>query len=545
MAYDFAHGSGTANDPYLIATEADFWGIFDVNSDYQPNFVGNYFRQTADITITQSVSINTLTRCVYDGNNHRISGLKTSVAYLETSTWKNSIFSNCTNEDLYSWEYPTVFQRTWLEEEGVGENKLDNIQLLNSPGIYIFAGSNIVATNLIVKNSGGFAGGTIEDSKISECYGENLATTQYYFATGAFCDVYGCSFENIVIRNVEYEGEYGSAGGMVGESYYSNFKNCVVLGARAIGENSSGGFAGQIFGGTFEDCFALGVTVELHPPYPPSQYQTKGWHSGGFAGGIFINGTVGNPDYAPFVFRRCIVHGTVNVDASYSAGGFAGYTTGYTSQEEGSFFEQCGAEVSVINADKNAGGFVGEIWGYPGSPEEGAICKDCYALGDSVLSNLENATSNGGFVGVADRVIFERCFSKGLVSGGTSKGGFCGWGYDIECIDCYYDSETSGQSDTNKGTPKTTAEMKTQLTFSGWNFVSIWKLGAFDQEEHWTRTDSSGEYSFVASLGENGVEVMLVLDPSDGYPFLQFETKKTLTEVTEPCNFYVRGRMPE
>ncbi|MDD3461140.1 MAG: hypothetical protein PHW28_07585, partial [Mesotoga sp.] len=464
MPYDFEHGSGTEADPYLIATEADLWGIFDVNSDDQPNFVGNYFRQTADITITQSVSTNILIRCVYDGNNHRISGLKTSLASLGTSTWKNSIFLNCTNEDLESWEYPTVFQWIFLEEEGVGENKLDNIQLLNSPGIYIFAGQNIVATNLIVKNSGGFAGGTILDSKISECYGENLAFTQQSRCSGAgaFCDVFGCSFENIVIRNVEYEDEYWLAGGMVGKTSYSNFKNCVVLGAKVIGEDSSGGFAGQIFGGTFEDCFALGVTVEVRPGLPNQPETWPTWHSGGFAGEIFANRSVGDPDYVPFVFRRCIVHGTADVDAT--AGGFAGAIW----QEGGSFFEQCGAEVSVINTNENAGGFAGEIWGSLDSLEEGAVCKDCYALGDSVLSNLENAISNGGFVGVADKVIFERCFSKGLVSGGTNKGGFCGLGYDdIECIDCYYDSETSGQSDTSMGTPKTTAEMKTQSTFSG------------------------------------------------------------------------------
>ena len=87
--------------------------------------------------------------------------------------------------------------------------------------------------------------------------------------------------------------------------------------------------------------------------------------------------------------------------------------------------------------------------------------------------------------------------------------------------------------------------MKTQSTFSGWDFTDVWKLGAFEQEEHWGKTDSSGFYSFIAPLGKSGVEVMLVLDPSDGYPFLQFETKKTLAEVGELCNFYVRGRMPD
>ena len=42
---------------------------------------------------------------------------------------------------------------------------------------------------------------------------------------------------------------------------------------------------------------------------------------------------------------------------------------------------------------------------------------------------------------------------------------------------CYYDSQTTGQSDdNNKGTPKTTAEMKQQATFSGWDFTDTWKV---------------------------------------------------------------------
>ena len=543
MPYDFEHGNGTANDPYLIATEADFWGIFDVNSDYQPNFVGNYFRQTADITITQSVSINTLTRCVYDGNNHRISGLKTSLAYLETSTWKNSIFLNCTNEVLESWELPTVFQWTWLEEEGVGENKLDNIQLLNSPGIYIFAGSNIVATNLIVKNSGGFAGGTIEDSKISECYGENLAFTQWYYATGAFCDVFGCEFENIVVVNVEYEDTEWSAGGFVGEAYYSNFENCIVLDGKATGNRTAGGFAGGAYGCTFEDCYALGVEVTLDP--------SNGWAAGGFEGEAHPVGYYGHAVYSPFVFRRCVAHGTVEARAECATGGFAGYAQPDTE----SIFVQCGAEVSVSNSYEYSGGFVGQVTEPTSEPM--TVCEDCYALGDSVLSDSENAISNGGFCGIAEDVTFERCFSKGAVSGGENVGGFCGedtdYYYDeeeeeeywsIECINCYYDSETSGQSDTGKGTPKTTAEMKTQLTFPQWNFINTWKIGAFAGGENESVTRIDGYYQILI---ENGlVEVYLELDPSDGYPYLQFETKKQIIKSgSTRCDWYVRGSLPE
>ena len=51
--------------------------------------------------------------------------------------------------------------------------------------------------------------------------------------------------------------------------------------------------------------------------------------------------------------------------------------------------------------------------------------------------------------------------------------------------DSFYDNTTSGQSDTGKGTGKTTAQMKTGATFTdnssidlntSWDFTSIWNI---------------------------------------------------------------------
>jgi hypothetical protein len=48
----------------------------------------------------------------------------------------------------------------------------------------------------------------------------------------------------------------------------------------------------------------------------------------------------------------------------------------------------------------------------------------------------------------------------------------------MEIIACYYDTQTSGQSDTGKGTPQTTTEMKSQATFQNWDFASLWNINA-------------------------------------------------------------------
>lgn len=86
--------------------------------------------------------------------------------------------------------------------------------------------------------------------------------------------------------------------------------------------------------------------------------------------------------------------------------------------------------------------------------------------------------------------------------------------------------------------------MKTQSTFFGWNFVNTWKLGAFAGGENESVTRIDGYYQILI---ENGlVEVYLELDPSDGYPYLQFETKKQITKSgSTRCDWYVRGSLPE
>jgi hypothetical protein len=71
------------------------------------------------------------------------------------------------------------------------------------------------------------------------------------------------------------------------------------------------------------------------------------------------------------------------------------------------------------------------------------------------------------------------CYSTGKIYGGlTNKGGLVG--YDDNGIVQYsfYDKETSGLSDTGKGIPKTTIEMKNSATYAGWNFTSVWNIAA-------------------------------------------------------------------
>jgi hypothetical protein len=43
-------------------------------------------------------------------------------------------------------------------------------------------------------------------------------------------------------------------------------------------------------------------------------------------------------------------------------------------------------------------------------------------------------------------------------------------------IESYYDTTVSGLTDTDTGLPKTTTQLKTESTYTGWDFVDIWKI---------------------------------------------------------------------
>ncbi|GAJ16266.1 unnamed protein product, partial [marine sediment metagenome] len=68
------------------------------------------------------------------------------------------------------------------------------------------------------------------------------------------------------------------------------------------------------------------------------------------------------------------------------------------------------------------------------------------------------------------------CYSAGAVIGDGDVGGLIG--DDGTATDCFWDTETSGMDTSDGGTGKTTAQMKTEVTFTdaGWDFEAIWTI---------------------------------------------------------------------
>ncbi|MGE4334575.1 MAG: hypothetical protein AB7E55_01190 [Pigmentiphaga sp.] len=226
-------------------------------------------------------------------------------------------------------------------------------------------------------------------------------------------------------------------GGFVYQTTRGTFKNC-----KATGPATGGGFVAIATGGRFENCTAFGDV----------------------SGGDDVGGFVGKADSTSVQFIECSALGNVSA-TGYRVGGFAG-------QARNARFYRCYATGKVSSSLSCVGGFCGYV---TYSSTTIPRFEDCYAWGDVSGSNHV-----GGLLGyLYNNTQVVRCYSIGRVTTpGANFGGLIGYrGSGVTVESCYYDKDTSGQSDDDgRGTPKTTAEMKQEATFAGWDFDAVWHI---------------------------------------------------------------------
>ncbi len=167
-------------------------------------------------------------------------------------------------------------------------------------------------------------------------------------------------------------------------------------------------------------------------------------HVGGIVGFNTVSGTV----------TRC--YSSAEIEADDYIGGIVGSNSGMVSRCSSS-----GA--GDVTAGAMAGGVVGKNI-------SGGIIIYCFS-GISVFAN----GNEGGLVGWNEGIISES-YATGSVTGYNNIGGLLGYNNGGTVSSSYYDKNTSGRSDTGRGIPKTTTEMKTQSTYVGWNFTNIWNF---------------------------------------------------------------------
>lgn len=173
---------------------------------------------------------------------------------------------------------------------------------------------------------------------------------------------------------------------------------------------------------------------------------------GGLIGQNYL-GTVSNSYSAAIVDGKLYVgglvgrHGLGNINNSYSSGVVMGRDESGYSGKTGEFI----------------GGFVG-------NNDDDGIIMNCYSTGTVTGEKIV-----GGFVAANEGEI-SNSYSMNKVSGNQDIGGFAGANDGGTINSSYYNMETSGQNESVGGEGKTTAELKEQATYVGWNFSSVWGI---------------------------------------------------------------------
>ena len=247
-------------------------------------------------------------------------------------------------------------------------------------------------------------------------------------------------------------------------------ENIILVDVLINCSDTAGALAAYVQGnGRVENCHASGVVT------------TTGGNTGGLIGiinntalvtrssstcqvtggewGYNIGGFVGSMNSTDAVVEECYSTGAVT--GYFNVGGFAG---------AGGPTYRCFSKGDV-NANGVCGGFIGEVFG---------SITDCYTTGAVTLDDKDSNPYGGGFVGESYGPI-SKCYSMGSIVALNTPSwakGFCGnEGTGSAITHCFYDSQTSGHTDIIGATPKTTAELKDQATYTGWDFETTWAIG--------------------------------------------------------------------
>lgn len=403
----------------------------------------------------------------------------------------------------------------------------------NNTGGFLGANVNASLTNCYaqgnVTSTGGYSycGGLIGSSNngasysISSCYASgNVTGTGSYFGgligsnTGGLTGAYATGSVTVTGTPLSY------TGGLIGYHVSGSLWGCHTSGNVTSSAQYIGGLVGYVETGTLTYCYyEIGTVSGTSGSWVTAGL--VGWNFGALencrsTGSVVsvtnaAGGLVGVND-PPATINLCYVEGNISSSATYTAGlvvsnnatvshsYFSGtvqgadyvgglvalnggtiqlsYSTGIVTgnnsvggliASNNETVSRC-YSTSNVTADSNAGGLIG-------ANSTGTSVTDSYARGAVSPVTVGTGINFGGLVGCNwDEVALTNCYATGLVTAASNAGGLVGLNDGASMVtvtSCYYDSQTTGQSDTGKGEPKTTAEMLLQGTYTGWDFTVV------------------------------------------------------------------------
>jgi parallel beta-helix repeat protein len=301
----------------------------------------------------------------------------------------------------------------------------------------------------------------------------------------------GHTISNLYINrpSTDYVGLFGD----IAFGYENGINDCNLINASIIGNNHVGTIAGHAFATSIDNCSATGTvsgndyvggligysSTWAYGSYADVQVTGTGIYSGGLFG-QFIDYTMVNCHATGNVFGHDRVGGLVGyndyyckISNSYSTGDVSGYSNvgGFCGFNYYGFIDNSYSTGNVV-APTMIGGFVGVNSGW---------ILNCYSRGAVTRAAGSNSLNIGSFVGYIYRqeVSYGYCTGRVRFEGvadPTNKG-FAGGVDKYTMNGDFWDTQTTMQTSTSGvATGKTTAQMKTQSTYTGWNFASIWYI---------------------------------------------------------------------
>ena len=266
---------------------------------------------------------------------------------------------------------------------------------------------------------------------------------------GLFGYTYNATIENLGVTNVDIMGN-SYTGALIGNSGGGSVANCYSTGDVSSSARYIGGLIGSAGGSvsdSYSSCKVISTRYGIGGLIGDNSASIDNCYStGDVDGDSYVGGLVGyNMDPISQSYS------TGNVSARYEAGGLIGVNI-YDA------IENCYStgDVTFTTASGTVGAFIGsngEDYGDPDVNEPGGNISYCYATGNVVYDGGTNPIDKG-FVGVS------------VATGDQTPV------YTAN----FFDSEASNQSTATGATGKTTAEMQTQSTFTGWDFETVWSL---------------------------------------------------------------------
>lgn len=323
---------------------------------------------------------------------------------------------------------------------------------------YSYNGNNLFITNLVSNNYGLF--GTLSGCDIENIKIEGYVTGSIVALSAILVAATTASSNRPSrIRNCHVWGEVSSSnnytGGICGQNNYpgSIIENCTnnanisgraytagICGGAALHTYISGCENNGVITGTTNTAGICGYLVNYTEIL---NCTNNGNINSTSTGTVWVGGCTGHSrDYT--VIKNCKNYGAVTCTGNYVGGVSA-------STRIGTLFE-----FNENHGDITAGAYVGGLMAYLYNTN--SICRNSYNTG-----TIKGGTGTGGAVGimVTSTPQLINSYSVGLVdSVSASSGGLVGVRSNGTITNSYYDSQTSGKSDTGKGLPRTTAQMK-------------------------------------------------------------------------------------